>query len=210
MCNPNWLTHSSNLTSPAGRDAEAFATVNDLSQLMLEPTCIPDRTGDKAKTRNLFLALNPDIYSNRILVSPLGNSDHCLITLQHNFVSHQDTSFSSQKVFHNSKAEWDSLRNFFPYIPGFLASLMILPHLPLSSLTQFNLEWIFLFHLLIIMAKSVLQSGSIHNVQKLSKVKTTALKNGNYTKLPIQVLYLYKLVTYAPRSIMPNILCQPH
>ena len=56
---------------------------------------------------------------NPILDSPLGNSGQCLITLQHNFVSHQDRSSSSQKVFHYSKADWDSLRNFFPAYPWY-------------------------------------------------------------------------------------------
>ena len=117
--NPNLLTHSPHITSPAGRDAEAFAIVNDLSQLISEPIRIPDRSGDKANTLDLFLTSNPDIYSNPILDSPLGNSDHCLITLQHNFVSHQDRSSSSQKVFHYSKADWDSLRNFFAAYPWY-------------------------------------------------------------------------------------------
>ena len=89
----------------AGRDAEAFAIVNDLSQLISEPTRIPDRSGDKANTLDLFLTSNPDIYCNPILDSSHGNSDHCLITLQHNFVSHQDRSSSSQKIFHYSKAD---------------------------------------------------------------------------------------------------------
>ena len=89
--------------------------------------------------------------------------------------------------------------------PGILACLMILPLLPPSSLMQFNLVWIFLFHLPINLAKSHLQSGSLHNVQKLSNIKTTALHNGNYTKLHIQELYLYKLITYAPKpSLMPS------
>ena len=39
-------------------------------------------------------------------------------------------------------------------IPGILATLMILPPLLPSSLTQFNLVWIFLFHLPISLAKS--------------------------------------------------------
>ena len=203
--NPSWLAHSPHITSPAGRDAEAFAIVNDLSQLVSEPTCIPDRSGDKANTPNMFLTSNPDIYPNPFLDSPLGNSDHCLITLQHNFVSHQDRSSSSQKVFHYSKADWDSLRNFLLLIPGILACLTILPLVPPSSLMQSNLVWIFLFHFLIILAKSHLQSGSLHNVQKLSNIKTTALNNGSYTKLHIQQIYLYKLITYAPKSsIMPN------
>jgi len=93
--------------------------VIDLSHLISEPTRIPDRSRGKANTLDLFLASNPDIYSNPILDSPLGNSDHCLITLQHNFFSHQDRSSSSQKVFHYSKADWDSLRNFFAAYPWY-------------------------------------------------------------------------------------------
>jgi len=87
--------------------------VNDLSQLISEPTRITDRSRDKANTLDLFLTPNPDIYSNPTLDSLLGNSDHCLITLQHNFVSHQDRFSSSQKAFHYRKADWDSLRNCF-------------------------------------------------------------------------------------------------
>ena len=75
--NPNWLTHSPHITSPDGHDAEAFAIVNDLSQLISEPTRIPDHSGDKANTLNLLLTSNPDICSNPILDSPFGNSGHC-------------------------------------------------------------------------------------------------------------------------------------
>ena len=119
MYNPNWLTHSPHITSPGGCDAEAFAIVNDLSQLISEPRRIPDRSGNKANTLNLFLTSNPDIYCNPILDSPLGNSNHCLITLQNNFVSHQDRSSSSQKDFHYSKADWDSLQNLFAAYPWY-------------------------------------------------------------------------------------------
>ena len=164
-----------------------------------------DRSGDKANTLDLFLKSNPDIYSNPMLDSPLGNSDHCLITLQHNFVSHQDRSSSSQKVFTIAKLTGTLFETFSLLIPGILACLTILPLLPPSSLTQFNLVWIFLFHPPINLAKRHLQSGSLHNVQKLSNIKTTALNHGNYIKLHTQELYLYKLVTYAPKpSIMPN------
>ena len=93
--------------------------MNNLSQFISEPTRIPDRSGDKANTLDLFLTSNPDIYSNPILDFPLGNSDHCLITLQHNFVSHQDRSSSSRKVFHYSKDDFDSLRNFFADYPRY-------------------------------------------------------------------------------------------
>ena len=87
--------------------------------MISEPTHIPDRSGDKANKLDLFLTSNPDFYSNPILDSPLANYDHCLITLQHNFISHQDRSSSSQKVFHYSKPDWDSLRHFFAAYPRY-------------------------------------------------------------------------------------------
>ena len=52
---PDWLAYSSNITTPAGRDAEAFATVNDMSQFISEHTRIPDGSGDEVNTLNLFL-----------------------------------------------------------------------------------------------------------------------------------------------------------
>ena len=107
--NPDWLTHSSHITSPAGHDAEAFAIVNDRSQLVSVPTRILDRSVDKANTLDLFLTSNPDVYAKPATDSPLGNSDHYLIILQHNFVFYQDRSFFSQKIFHYSKADWNSL-----------------------------------------------------------------------------------------------------
>ena len=159
--------------------------MNDLSQLISAPTRISDCSGDKAYTFHLFLTSNPDIYSNPILDSPLGNSDRCLITLQHNFVSHQDGSSSSQKIFHYSKADWDSLRNFFAAYPWYSGYSYDPSPFPPSSLKKVNLVWVFLFHPPISQARSLLQSGSIHIVQKLSNIKAITLNNGNFTKLCI-------------------------
>ena len=78
--NPNWLTQYSHITSPAGRDAEAFPIVNDLSQLISEPTRTTDRLGDKSNTLDLFLTPSPDVYAIPAVDSPLGNSDHCPTT----------------------------------------------------------------------------------------------------------------------------------
>ena len=46
---------------------------------------------------------------------------------------------------------------------------MILPHLPIYSLMEFNLVWIFLFNRPINLAKGLLQSASIHNKTHLFK-----------------------------------------
>ena len=87
--NSDWLIYSSNITNPAGHHAEAFAIVNDLTQLFSEPTRIPDRSRDKANTLNLFLTSDPSIYFKPTVDSPLGHSDHCPITLLHEIlVSH--------------------------------------------------------------------------------------------------------------------------
>ena len=99
----DWFSYSSNVTNPAGREAEAFAIVNDLTQVISEPTRVPDRAGDKANTLDLFLTSNPSIYSPPTVSSPLGNSDHCLITSLPTLLAHfpprgnKPTSFVSQK-----------------------------------------------------------------------------------------------------------------
>ena len=108
--NSDWLSYSSNFTHLAGREAEAeaFAIVNGLTLEISEPTCANDRAGDKANSLNLFLTSNPSIYSSLNVSSPLGNSDHCLITLRHDFLPHLDRHLAPQRVFHYSKTDWVS------------------------------------------------------------------------------------------------------
>ena len=165
--NSEWLSYSSNVTNPAGREAEAFAIVNDLTQVISEPTRVPDCAGDKANTLDLFLTSNPSIYSPTTVSSPLGNSDHCLITLRHDFLPHLDRPFGPQRVFHYSKADWDSFALFTLLTLGLQAFQMILPLLLLSSLTQYFISWIFLFLHLTSLVKNIALSGSIHSAPKL-------------------------------------------
>ena len=63
--NPNWHNHSPHISSPSGRDTETFAFANNMSQLISEPTNIPDHSGDKANTLDLFLTLviSPVLFS---------------------------------------------------------------------------------------------------------------------------------------------------
>ena len=71
---------------------------------------------------DLFLRANPSIYSPLTVSSPLANSDHCLITLRHEFLPHLDRPFAPQRVFHYSKADWDSLCTLYssyPWSSGF-------------------------------------------------------------------------------------------
>ena len=76
--NTDSLSYFSNVINPAGREAGAFAIVNDLTQVISEPTSLPDGAGDKENTLDLFLTSNPSTYSPPTVSSPLGHSDHCL------------------------------------------------------------------------------------------------------------------------------------
>ena len=94
--------------------------MNNLTHLSLESASIIDRARNKVNTLDLFLTSNTNIFSKATADSPLGHSDHCFITLQHNrLVSFQDKSFSAQKVLHFSNADWDSLRCFYSAYPWY-------------------------------------------------------------------------------------------
>ena len=73
-----WL--SSSFTDQPGEQAFNFAILHDLEQLVQHPTRIPDRPGDTPNILDLFLTSNPSSYSVK-LFSPLGSSDHNLISL---------------------------------------------------------------------------------------------------------------------------------
>lgn len=77
--NSEWLLHSAGTTA-LGREAEAFAIINNLSQLVDFPTRVPDRDGDRAHTLDLVLTTNPTLFSNVSSLPPLGSSDHCMIS----------------------------------------------------------------------------------------------------------------------------------
>ena len=145
--NSDWLSYSSNVTNPAGREAEAFAMVNDLTQVISEPTRVPHCAGDKANTIDLFLTSNPSIYSPPTVSSPLGNPDHCLITLRHDFLPQLDRLLPKESST-TARLNGTPFALFTLLTLGLQAFQMILPLLLLSSPTQYFLAWIFLFSLL--------------------------------------------------------------
>ncbi|KAK8384884.1 hypothetical protein O3P69_014450 [Scylla paramamosain] len=67
-------------TDHPGELAYNFAILHDLEQLVQHPTRIPDRLGDTPNILDLFLTSNPSAYAVT-LSSPLGSSDHNLISL---------------------------------------------------------------------------------------------------------------------------------
>ena len=126
----------------------------DLSQVISEPTCTPDQLEGNANTLDLFHQTQTFM---QILLQILLLVNLIVFSLHFNLVSHQDRSFSSQKMFHYNKADWDALR------------------------TQFNLIWIFYSLPINLLAKNICQSGSILNVHRLPKLKTTTSKEHHYT-----------------------------
>ena len=161
------VTFSSNVTNPLGREAEAFSTVNYLTQVISEPTRVPDRAGDKATTLDLFLTSNPSICFPPTVSSPYGNSNHCLITLRYDFLPHLDRPFTLERVFTITRLTGTHFARFTPLSLGVQAIQMILPLLLLSSLTHYFLAWIFLFPLLTSLVKKIPLSGLIHSAAKL-------------------------------------------
>ena len=165
MC--DWLPFPSNVTKPAGRDAEAFAIVNYLTQVISEPTRVPDRAGDKANTLDLFLTSNPNIYSPPTVSSPLGNSDHCLITLRHDFLPQLDRPLLRKESSTTARLTGTPFALFTLLTLGLQAFQTILPFFLLSLPTQYFLAWIFLLPLLTSLVKRTPLSGSIHSAPKL-------------------------------------------
>lgn len=53
----------------------------ELTQIIEEPTQVPDTTGQQANLLDLFLASCPDISSAKVL-APIGMSDHSLVSVQ--------------------------------------------------------------------------------------------------------------------------------
>ena len=114
--NAEWLTHSKG-SDRAGIEAESFAIINDLSQLINSPTRIPDRSSDFANTLDLFLTSKPIIYRPAIVSAPIGSSDHCLITLTHSSNPFDQAPQQKQKLWNYSKADWFGLRGFYSDFP---------------------------------------------------------------------------------------------
>ena len=72
-------------TDTGGREANSFSILNDLEQLIREPTHIPDRPNQFLNTLDLCFTTTPS-YKYTIF-PPIGNSDHNLIALSYNAFS---------------------------------------------------------------------------------------------------------------------------
>ncbi|KAL7630724.1 UNVERIFIED_CONTAM: hypothetical protein RMT77_019066 [Armadillidium vulgare] len=73
-----WL--GSSHTDTGGREAISFSILNDLEQLIREPTHIPDSPNQFLNTLDLCFTTTPSSYKYTIF-PPIGNSDHNIIAL---------------------------------------------------------------------------------------------------------------------------------
>ncbi|MBM6549305.1 hypothetical protein H7673_10630 [Streptococcus dysgalactiae subsp. equisimilis] len=114
--NSDWLTHSASTTT-LGREAEAFAVINNLSQLVTFPTRVPDRSEEHAHTLDLLLTSNPSLISDLSHSPPLGSSDHCLITFSVQIPTYVPTQPSRRTFWRYESADWCGFRDFLASYP---------------------------------------------------------------------------------------------
>lgn len=114
--NAEWLTYSRG-TIRAGIEAENFAIINGLFQLITSPTRIPERPNDSANTLDLVLTSEPNLYKSVSVTAAIGSYDHNLITITHPHNPFDRSPKPKRKLWNYSKADWSELRNFFSCFP---------------------------------------------------------------------------------------------
>ena len=92
------------------------AISQNLTQFVSEPTRFPDRPGDGSHLLDIFMCTNPEDYHANVL-SPIGNSDHCLVSVDISFRSPVATAPPIHRtVYQYRKADWDGFQDFLNYI----------------------------------------------------------------------------------------------
>lgn len=110
----SWL--GSSKTDHAGRTAHAFALTQDLTQLVHQPTRVPDIVGQTPSLLDLLLTSHPAGY--KVSVSaPLGSSDHCLVGATVPCAAPPQPVEVTRRLWHYSSADWDGLREYFASVP---------------------------------------------------------------------------------------------
>ena len=112
--NVEWLTHS-RCTDTNGQATHDFAISHNLSQIVTSPTRVPDRDGDTGYLLDLFLTSIPDCFSHKV-TSPLGSSDHCVVTVKCKQVFSTPSVPFHRTVYRYSKADWCGFRSFLSQI----------------------------------------------------------------------------------------------
>ena len=94
-------------TDVAGVFCQEFAMVQDLTQIVDSPICIPDRDDHQPYILDLFLSSNPDsctVTSH----PPLGKSDHMVVSIDVKFVVKSTNEHPYHRTIYSYiKADWD-------------------------------------------------------------------------------------------------------
>ena len=109
-----WL--GSTHTDPRGEEAHSFALINNLSQIISQPTRIPDIHNHQPNILDLFLTSNPHNYTHFIL-PPLGSSDHNLIRIAIQEPRPPCSTPTTRTIWHYDRAQWANLRDFYRDFP---------------------------------------------------------------------------------------------
>ncbi|XP_062528539.1 uncharacterized protein LOC134200191 [Bombyx mori] len=110
-----WL--GSRTTDLPGRAAYDFALAYGLSQLVTQPTRVPDIEGHEPSLLDLLLTTDPAGYSV-VVDAPLGSSDHCLIRAATPLSRpSRRTTTRYRRVWQYLSADWDGLREFYASYP---------------------------------------------------------------------------------------------
>ena len=110
-----WL--GSRTTDTWGRAMYNMASAYGLSQLVIQPTRIPDIESHEPSLLDLLLTTHPNGY--RVVVdAPLGTSDHCLVRCTAPVVRpDRSRATGSRRVWRYESADWDGMREFFASFP---------------------------------------------------------------------------------------------
>ncbi|MPC12805.1 hypothetical protein E2C01_005515 [Portunus trituberculatus] len=110
-----WL--SSPFTDHPGENAFNLAILHDLGQLVQHPTRIFNRLGDTPNIFYLFLIYNPSAYAVTI-VSPLGSSDHNLISVSCPISSIPPQNSLKRRCLRRfAPARWGDMRRYYADFP---------------------------------------------------------------------------------------------
>ena len=84
--------------------------------MVCDSTRIPDRATDRPQTLDLFLTNKPDQYGVTVS-APLGSSDHCLVTLEHDILVTRNSISNTRLLWKYEGTDWDTLRTFYGTFP---------------------------------------------------------------------------------------------
>ena len=85
-------------------------------QIIKEPTRIPDRHDQARNTLDLFLTANP-LYYTPTVFSPLGLSDHCLISVSSSFSPPPPIPPTQRRIWHFNRIQRTDMSDFLNDFP---------------------------------------------------------------------------------------------